>query len=200
MDNVKFDDREAWLTEAANLILDELIMEVAGEYQRPTFRISIGFPKYSRGGKAIAVCFKKEASTDGVNEIFINPEIDDVQTVLGSVAHELIHAVDNCESGHKHFFARAARAIGLEGKLTATFPGTDLAGTLEGYAALLGAFPHAKMNMEVVRKKDGTRQRKVECINSDCGFMFRTSAAQIAKLPADAPCPCCGSTLSWETL
>ncbi|HUW44519.1 MAG TPA: hypothetical protein VMW50_01865, partial [Dehalococcoidia bacterium] len=162
-EKIMFDDREAWLTEASNLILDDLIMNQCPGFERPSFRISIGFPKHSRGGRAIAVCFKKEASSDGVNEIFINPEIDDAVQVLESVAHELIHAVDNCESGHRNFFARVARAIGLDGKFTATFAGADLKGVLESYSVLLGKFPHQKMQMAAVHKKDGTRQLKVEC-------------------------------------
>ncbi len=200
-DKILFDDREAWLTEASNLILDDLIMNEVSEYQRPTFRISVGFPKHSRGGKAIAVCFKREASTDGVNEIFINPEIDDPVTVLESVAHELIHAVDNCASGHRNFFARVARAIGLEGPLTKTFAGSQLRYVLESYSSLLGQFPHSKMTMDQVHKKDTTRQRKVECRNSDCGFLFRASAKQIEKLgnSGDALCPACQrGRLVWE--
>lgn len=183
-----FDDREAWLTEASNLILDDIIMDECEGYARPNFRISIGFPKHSRGGKAIAVCFRKEASTDGVNEIFINPEIDSPVDVLESVAHELIHAVDNCESGHRNFFARVARAIGLEGKLTATYAGEQLKGVLESYSVLLGQFPHAKMNMDKVRKPDTTRQLKVEC--NDCGMIFRTSRKWQVKVQS---CPCCES-------
>ena len=195
-DKILFDDREAWLTEAANLMLDDLIMPVASEFARPNFRISVGFPKHSRGGKAIAVCFAKEASSDGVNELFINPEIDNPIEVLGSVAHELIHAVDNLASGHKGFFARVARKIGLEGKLTETYAGEDLAGVLESYSGLLGKFPHAKMQMDKGHKKDSTRQKKVECTEKmDCGFIFRTSASQLAKMPLDAACPCCGHAL-----
>lgn len=188
---VLFDDREAWLTEAANLMLDDLIMPVCDGYERPTFRISLGFPKHSRGGKAIAVCFAKEASSDGVNELFINPEIDEPIEVLGAVAHELIHAVDNLVSGHKGFFARVARKIGLEGKLTHTVPGADLSGVLESYSGLLGKFPHAKMQMDKGHKKDGTRQKKVEC--NGCGFLFRTSQKHIDALTANSPCPACGN-------
>ncbi len=74
--NALFPTREAYLTEAANLIPDDLLMGIVEkkyEYARPNFRVSVGFPKHSRGGKAIASCFSTEASSDGVNEIFINP-------------------------------------------------------------------------------------------------------------------------------
>lgn len=200
---MQFETREAFLTEAANLILDDLIMPVAEakgfDFPRPTFRISVGFPKHSRGGKAIAVCFPREASTDGVNEIFVNPEIDCPLRVMDCTAHELIHAVDNCASGHRNFFAAVARGIGLEGKLTATVAGEALRATLESYAAILGDFPHHRMQSDRTHKKGGTRMHKVVC--DDCGFHFRTSQSQIARLPFDNDCPvCCDGTLRQHTV
>jgi hypothetical protein len=189
-----FADREAWLTEAANLILDDILMPLveASEkynYDRPNFRVSVGFPKHSRSGKSIAVCFKKAASSTGVNEIFINPEIDDAALVLSCVVHELIHAYDDCASGHRNFFAFLARKAGLEGKLTATFAGEGLMSFITKYIELLGEFPHNKMNVGKTHKKDGTRQLKVLC--NDCGFTFRTSMKWLIQIPADAACPVC---------
>ena len=198
--NPLFKDRESWLTEAGNLILDDLLTPVVAKsewssLERPEFRISIGFPKHTRGGKSIAVCFVRAASSDGVNEIFINPEIDNPVEVMESMAHELCHAYDDCESGHRHFFARAARKIGLEGPLTATHAGDKLRATLTEYAELLGVFPHRKMVLDKTHRKDGTRQLKVECENAGCGFLFRTSQKQLAKLfqeGMEAPyCPAC---------
>jgi len=188
-----FETREQFLTEAAALLLDDKIMPAvtaAGyDYARPNFRISVGFPPRNRGGKVIAVCFIKEASTDGVNEIFINPTIDDPIMVLDSVAHELIHAVDNCASGHRNFFARIARAIGLDGPFTATYAGPALRAALESYVMLLGEFPHKKMDVNLARPKQGTRQLKIEC--SDCGFTARASAKWVFQMPPNAGCPIC---------
>ena len=197
--NPLFKDRESWLTEAGNLILDDILTPVvkkAGyEYERPQFRISIGFPKHSRGGKSIAVCFVRAASTDGVNEIFINPELDDPVAVMEAMVHELVHAYDDCASGHRNFFATVARKAGLEGPLTATHCGDKLLGKLKEYAGLLGVFPHRKMQLDKTHRKDGTRQLKVWCDDATCGFIFRTSEIQLAKLfrkEVEAPfCPAC---------
>lgn len=193
-----FADREAWLTEAANLILDDILTPIAEakyEYERPSIRISIGFPKHSRGGKAIAVCFIRAASSDGVNEIFINPELDDPIKVMEAMVHELIHAYDDCASGHRHFFAHVARKAGLEGPLTSTIAGSDLSKRLNSFAELLGVFPHRKMQLDHTHKKDGTRQLKVHCDNADCQFIFRSSKVQLDKLfkgELERPyCPAC---------
>lgn len=200
--NPLFETREAYLQEAASLILDDCIMpavEAKGfDFPRPRFRISMGFPPNSRASqKVIAVCFVRAASSDGVNEIFINPTIDDAPTVLDSIAHELIHATDDCKSGHRNFFASIARKIGLEGKLTETHAGPALATTLEGIANLLGPFPHHKMDIQAGRKIGGTRLLKVECRWEDCKFSFRTSQKQIDKMVSH-DCPACLEANSLE--
>ena len=185
--NPLFKDRESWLTEAGNLILDDILTPIVlasgYTFDRPQFRISIGFPKHSRGGKAIAVCFIRAASSDGVNEIFINPELDDPIKVMEAMVHELVHAYDDCASGHRNFFATVARKAGLEGPLTSTIAGDKLMATMTEYAGLLGVFPHRKM------------QLKVSCDHKGCEFIFRTSQVQLSKLfqeGMEAPyCPAC---------
>jgi len=195
-----FDTREAYLNEAAALILDELIMpavEKSTVYQftRPPFRVSVGFPKHSRGGKgkAVAQCFTRAVSTDGVNEIFVTPECDDAVRVLADLAHELCHATDDCASGHRNFFAYVARAIGLEGKLTHTVAGDDLASKLCDYVELLGPYPHHRMDVDAAHKPSSTRMLKVEC--TECGFHFRTSKTMITRIrgiiSGTARCPAC---------
>jgi len=197
-----FTDREAWLTEAASLIIDDILTPIidasAYGYERPPYRISVGFPKHSRGGKSIAVCFTRAASSDGVNEVFINPEIDDPVEVLDKLTHELIHAFDDCESGHRNFFAHVARKAGLEGALTRTVAGDELRQTLQSYADLLGPFPHRKMQLDTTHKKQKTRMRRVSCSSPECGFHFRTTAVQIAKLANPTTCPACQTGILFE--
>lgn len=192
-----FDTREGYLQEALSLILDEKIIPATAArgfvYDKPNCRVSLGWPKGSRGGQAIAQCFRRKASSDGVNEIFVTPEIDDPIAVLEALAHEGIHATDDCASGHRNFFAAVARAIGLEGKLTATHAGEELRQYLQTVVDLLGEFPHHKMDVDKGRKKQGIRQLKVQC--SHCGLHFRSSAAQLATIPgledARGLCPSC---------
>lgn len=188
-----FDTREAFLTEAAALILDERIMPAVGsEFPRPDFRISVGFPKHSRGGKSIAVCFVREVSTDNVNEIFINPEIDDPALVLECVAHELIHAVDNAASGHRGFFKRIATRIGLVGPMKSTTAGPELASYLASCLSLLGEYPHRRMDIDSAHKKGGSRMLKLECVHG-CGFICRTTQKWVNEMTLPAACPACGN-------
>jgi hypothetical protein len=56
-------------------------------------------------------------------EIMISPVLDDPMRVAGVLAHELVHATVGTQHGHKGPFAKLAKKIGLEGKMTATTEG-----------------------------------------------------------------------------
>jgi len=177
-DTIKL-DRESWLTEAAQFILDDLIAPNCPLPETP-FRVSVGFPS-GRQNNVLAQCWKKEASADGHTEIFVTPTCSDSLEILASLTHELIHYSDNCESGHQHHFARVARAVGLEGRLTATVAGDALRDVLQSYIDLLGPIPHGKLDPgKSGKKKQGTRMLKVSC--SDCGFHFRTTDKHISAM------------------
>jgi hypothetical protein len=187
---VQFDDREAYLTQASALILGDIIAPFIGDRTLPTVRISCGFPPSTRAvNKVIAVCYTKACSTGGVNELFVTPRIDQPMPVLEAVAHELIHACDDCRSGHSGFFAFVARRIGLEGKLTATHAGGKLRAKLQEIADLLGDYPHQRMELRALPKQ-GTRMLKIAC--TACGWSARTSEAMIKRLEAgNQDCPAC---------
>lgn len=187
------DTREAWLTEAAAIILDGIIMPHAANsgLRHPPVRITVGWPKGSRGGKkAIGQCFVRAASTDGVNEIFISPEIDEPMVILPVLVHELIHALLDCADGHRGRFATYAKACGLTGPMTATKAGVSLSAQLAELAGALGGFPHARMDVDSHRRIAGTRQLKVSC--GHCGFVARTSLMQVMRwADGDRVCPVC---------
>lgn len=193
--------REEWLTYAAEIITDDIITPTMGaEWVAPTVRLSVGFLS-NRATKAIAVCYPRSASTDGVNEIFVSPTKSNSADILASVVHELIHAADDCASGHRNHFARVARAVGLEGKLTATYAGATLKARLETIVELIGQdIPHAALLTSRAKPKQATRMIKVSCVEYDCGFTFRATRSNINKMPTsdaglDANCPCCSAKL-----
>ena len=190
-------DREAWLTEAAQFILDDIIAPHATLPAAP-YRISIGFPS-GRPSKVLAQCWKMEASADQVNEIFVSPTVDDSIEILAALAHELIHYSDNCNSGHQNHFARVARAIGLEGKLTATTAGAALARQLAGYVELLGDIPHGKLDASLSGKpKQTTRMLKVTC--DKCDFAFRATQKNIDLMEFFECLACHGGTIKAQTV
>jgi predicted Zn-ribbon and HTH transcriptional regulator len=177
--------RELWLVQASDILLDELIMPKTTA-ARPPVRVSVGWPAGS--AKAIGQCWARANSSSGHNELFITPAISDSMLVLQTLVHELIHAVDDCQSGHKGPFAALARAVGLEGPLTATKAGPGLAEFLGVVHKELGDIPHATLETSN-RKKQSTRMLKAEC--SSCEFSFRASKTQLDKMPTPALCPVC---------
>lgn len=195
-------DREAWLEAAAEAIFYDIIAEHT-QRSMPPIRCSCGWPVGSRGGKrAIGTCHPRSASADGRNEIFISPNLSAAADVLPVLVHELIHATLDCEGGHRGAFARIARAVGLEGPMTATVAGAALAERLAEISDVLGMYPHATLNMDAARKKQGTRQRKCAC--RSCGLILRMSASAMAQVVEttgenEGFCPACsGLTLELD--
>jgi hypothetical protein len=148
--------------------------------------VSVGWPKGSR--KAIAQCWKRQQSEAGVNEIFITPELNDSTEVLAALTHELIHAMDDCASGHKGAFASLAKAIGFEAPLTELHPSDDLTAALQLFVDEHGDIPHAKLSGSA-KKKQTTRMLKIECGN--CGFKANTTKKWIDQMVWPALCPLC---------
>ena len=193
-------DREAWLTESAQLIQDEIINPnlPAGHNIPHAFRVSVGFPPNSRANSThIACCIKAEASADSHNEIFISPIKDDSREILHALTHELCHQSDNCESGHRNHFAKLARRVGLLGKFTATHAGPELLEYFDTIINLLDDIPHAAINIAIAKPKQATRMLKVYC--DECGFQFRTTQSQIERIQVTECIACSVGTLTVET-
>lgn len=119
---------------------------------------------------------------------------DNSVDVLDTLAHELIHAIDDNKSGHKRGgeFDKMARAIGLEGKLTSTYAGEELKGRLNGIIKTIGKFPLKEVNLEGLRR-DTNRNLKVVChdTDNDCDHGFNTNRYRIEQMTSRT-CLCCG--------
>ena len=119
---------------------------------------------------------------------------DNSVNVLDTLAHELIHAIDDNKSGHKKggAFDKMARAIGLEGKLTSTYAGEELKGRLNGIIKTIGKFPLQEVNLEGLRR-DTNRNLKVRCYDTenDCDHGFNTNRYRIEQM-ISRTCLCCG--------
>lgn len=148
-------------------------------------RVSMGTMYASK--VAIGQCWSDEASEDGHREVFISPTIADSATIVSTLVHELIHAALPFGTKHGPVFKQAAIAAGLEGKMTATKAGNELALAIDGFIATQGPYPAARLNPALSGvKRQGTRLLKCEC--SVCGYTVRTTAKWINA--AGAPlCP-----------
>lgn len=146
--------REAWLVQATKLLDAKFF--VPNTHKLPEkIALSCG---WCRGhANAIGQCWCPTVSKNGTTNIFICPTRDEAVDVLQILLHELIHAAVGIACGHKGAFRFVAKALGLEGKMTATYvsPGTPLYKLLEEIATVLGPYPHAAIN-----KKNAIKPRK----------------------------------------
>ncbi|MDG4825998.1 hypothetical protein O7635_29465 [Asanoa sp. WMMD1127] len=203
--NVK-DTREAWLHRAVEIFRAKFI-EI-GTPLPETIHVSVGFAAGARAenGKILGCTYKRELSEDGNSHVFISPESGDTVEVLETLLHELIHVADNCESGHKKFFAEAATRLGFLGPATMTPASPTLMAELVLIIDSLGHYPHSAMTLPTRvtaanipgvlvgasggpikwssgPAKQGTRMLKMVCDNSECpahGYTVRLSAKWIA--------------------
>src|SRR4249919_3591194 len=109
--------REQWLQHAVAVIRAET-MRRDSDIVIPPVQVSCSWPGGGDSQKRIGECWSTLASKAGIKEIFISPKIEDSAKVISILAHELVHAVDNCTHGHKAAFVRLAQRMGLEGKPT----------------------------------------------------------------------------------
>jgi hypothetical protein len=179
--------REEWLNAGLNALRPWFEEKAKVSVPLDT-RVSVGFPGGGSARKRIGECWARRMSKDNVNEIFINPTLSDPVQMLDVLAHEAIHAIDDCVSGHKGEFKRIAVAIGLEGKMTATKAGEELKAELERIIKTLPTLTHGALDLSG-RKKQPTRLVKLECDN--CGMILRTTAKWIEQT-GNPSCACGG--------
>lgn len=174
--------REAWLIAAVEL-LKPLFAEI--EKIVPPIRVSTGWSKGSKKG-SVGWCWKASVADDSSSNIFISPELVEPVIILAVLAHEMIHAVDDCKDAHAGNFRKMHAQIGLIGRPTASIPGLALTARLAALADLLGPYPHAKLTPGLQVKTQTTRMLKLRA--SCCGYVVRTSQKWVDEgLPS---CPC----------
>lgn len=206
---VRYATREEWLVAAVEA-LTPLFTAIGATV--PAVRVSVGWPG-GRGDKSATIgqCWASIASEDKVAQIFISPVLDDAPRVLDVLAHELVHAVDDCQSGHKAAFAKIAKGIGLTGKMTATIAGEELKLKLDDIADELGAYPHSALAKGFTIRagipsgpegepgepgdgpilgepKQTTRMRKTECAQGS-GYIARLTRKWLDEYGTPI-CPC----------
>ena len=163
--STKFSTREAWLEAAVRELLP--VFAKAG-HDVPPCRVSCGFASTGARTGTIGQCWSTKASEDGVNQIFISPALSDAVEVLDTLAHELIHAVDNCKHKHGKEFKKIAISLGMVGPMRSAGAGPALKEKLKLMATKLGPYPHARLS---VPKKVAARPPRPRAKCMTCGFI-----------------------------
>ena len=185
-----FQHREAWLHAVADRLRS--IFASHGATIPDKIRLTCGFPSVralSAKQQRLGECWSGAASKDGHVEIMISPVLDDPMRVASVLAHELVHATGR--HGHGKDFAKLARAIGLEGKMTATTEGDAFKQAVVPILEAVGPYPHAELSKKA-RTKQGTRLLKLQC--PTCAYTVRITRKWLDELGPPA-CPAHGDDL-----
>ena len=160
-------NRETWLNIGAKE-LKKLFKKNGYILILKDVRITCSYPTSGaqsgkRGKQTIGQCLYNYNTN---SEILISPEIDDSVEVLQVLTHELIHSYLGIGFGHGREFGKVARALSLEGKLTATVAGKLFTQDAKKIIKKIGKYPHEKFSKDV-GKKQKPRLIKASC---DSGF------------------------------
>ena len=180
-------NREQWLEAAVNEMRP--MFKGAGFKLPPKVFVSVGWPSSGgtrRQNMTIGQAWSPENSADGkTGHVFISPVLADSNRVLDVLVHELGHVVVGVKHGHKAPFVRFCKAIGLDGKPTATVASDALNEKLTALVEKIGVYPHASL-APGERKVQGTRLLKVVC--PDCGYTIRVTQKWIDEGYPTCPC------------
>lgn len=182
-------NREEWLTRVMQRDIMPLIAANGGKVSK--LRVSVGWPKGSRGGKtaeSIGQCWDPVHSADGHYEVFVSPKLGAFEAIEVLV-HEAVHVGAGTECAHRGAFKTIAKAVGLEGKMTATLAGENLAKQIRAWIADMPEYPHGPMTDGIKggagkEKKPGSRLIKAFC--EGCEYTMR-----IAQTWLDIALPTC---------
>ena len=109
--------RENYLIQATDILRKSLFKPKG--YKVPKVELSISWATHGNNSrntgkaKVLGQCFNRASSEKGINQVIITPNldgttIDGTLQILGVLVHELVHAVDNCVSGHGKAFKDCA--------------------------------------------------------------------------------------------
>lgn len=158
-------NREQWLMEAVDHLIP--LFERAG-YSIPPVKVSVGFPSTGAKGRHLGQCWSTKSAVDGINQIFIAPHLQTPFDFLDTLVHELVHAVDDCQSGHGENFKKIALDVGLKGPMRSAGAGDWLKQDLIKIAEKLGSFPHGKLSLPVRMMQKAPKRPGGKC--SVCGY------------------------------
>lgn len=186
-------NREQWLTRAVPklvaIINETGILDISDTDAATKISVSVGWPGGKSVNKVIGQCWPTGMGS-GTAHLFVSPRITDPVAVLDVLLHELIHAADDCKSGHKGVFTRCARKCGLEGKPTATSAGPELKERLTAIAVSLGDYPHVGIKPgQKIAPVQGTRMIRCEC--NGCGYIVRTTRKWLGVATPTCPDDTC---------
>jgi len=183
--------REEYLQKAKDELNGRVFKQAGYEIPEVKIACSWALGTADKNKKTLGQCVPRSWSKANINEIMIMPTVDDSEQVIDTLAHELVHAVDDNKSGHGAGFRKICLAVGLNGSSQMRYAcaGDELKQTITEIVKDIGLYPHNELQIHK-RKRQTTRMLKVSC--TECNFSYRTSRKNIGMM-ANTICNGCGS-------
>jgi SprT-like family len=181
-------NREEWLNLASERFIRAHIARHGGAIKYK-YRVSVGFPQGSRGGKSaesIGQCWPATRSEDGMHEIFISPKLE-ARAALETLLHEHIHASVGLEHKHGKPFKQLALAVGFVGKMRETPCGDELKERIGSWLKGLPDYPHGRLNTDAGKKEAKPGSRLIKAMCPDCGYTVRITQKWLDVGPPHCP-------------
>jgi hypothetical protein len=137
-------------------------------YVVPQVKVSVGFPSTGGKGRHLGQCWSSKSAEDNINQIFIAPHLKTPLDFLDTLVHELVHAVDDCQSGHGDNFKKIALDVGLKGPMRSAGAGDWLKQDLIQIAESLGNFPHGRLSLPIRTMQKAPKRPGAKC--AKCGY------------------------------
>ena len=116
--------------------------------------------------------------------ISICPTLEDSVSVLDTLVHEMVHAIDNCEHGHGKEFKKIATTIGLVGPMRSASAGPKLRERLKDLSDRLGPYPHSAIQKP---RKQSRLYERPRAVCPECGFTVPMLKAYLHYGPPICP-------------
>lgn len=154
------------------------------------YRVACSFPGGGSPRKRIGECWARSRSQAGINEVFVSPTIADPVDALNIGGHELLHAADDCKSGHKGDFNKFSRMVSYTGGKQSQAAGEALV-RIRALAVDLGPYPHKALVLVAKQAKEGNGLHGCEC---GCGNKVYSTAKKLEEYGFPV-CPACGEEM-----
>lgn len=152
----KFDTREAYLVAATDKLRPWFAQR---DLEIQPVQVSCGFPAKSPM-KTLGECWHGDATDDGTRQIFISPLIRKVVDVIGTLAHELLHASLPDDAKHGPKFKEGMKKLGLEGNARSAGPGPELQLFIESFIEELGEYPNTTLKPKERKMSEKAASKK----------------------------------------
>lgn len=153
--------REEWLNRATNLF--RIHWATLGVKVPKDVQLSCGFPGGGSIRRRIGECWPRVRSAKKVNQVFISPVIDAPLAALDILGHELLHAVDDCASGHGQVFTKLSGRVGYSGGKHSKAETPAAVAHLKLMSKSLGRYPHGAVTLSAKKAKSNTGLHKFTC-------------------------------------